>query len=84
LRSGRLPVADDDQPDAPPSSPDGGANRAAELAEQGINREGVERILDLEMQIAQLEAENRYLAQNLGFAAATDFLQPPPRRFRWR
>jgi EmrB/QacA subfamily drug resistance transporter len=85
LRSGRLP----DFPGAGKREPapplhDGTDNRAAELLAQGINREGVDRILDLELQIAQLEAENRHLTVNLGFAAATDFLRPPPRRLRRR
>jgi EmrB/QacA subfamily drug resistance transporter len=89
LRSGRLPDVPDvpgaKRPEPAPAPPhDGAANRATELRMQGVNRAGVELILDLELQISQLEAENRYLAQNLGFAAATDFLRPPRRRFRRR
>jgi EmrB/QacA subfamily drug resistance transporter len=86
LRRRRLPdVPGAQRPEpAPPPPHDGAENRAAELREQGVNRVGVELILDLELQIAQLEAENRYLAENLGFAAATDFLRPPRRHHRWR
>jgi EmrB/QacA subfamily drug resistance transporter len=88
LRSGRRPDARGVAKPAPAPVteplPNGADNRAAELLAQGINHEGVDLILDLELQIAQLEAQNRYLTVNLGFAAATDFLRPPPRRFRWR
>jgi EmrB/QacA subfamily drug resistance transporter len=88
LRSGRLPDGSD--PAAPPQRKpeeqphDGTDNRVTELLEKGVNREGVERILDLELQISKLEAENRNLAQNLVHASATDFLRPPPRRRFWR
>jgi len=40
-------------------------NRAAELIERGINRDGVALILDLEFRNAQLEAENRNLIEHL-------------------
>jgi hypothetical protein len=88
LRSGRLPDGSD--PAGPPQRKaaepprDGTDNRVTELLEEGVNREGVERILDLELQISQLEAENRYLTQNLVYASAADFLRPPPRRRFWR
>ena len=62
-----------DQP-ADRSDEDTQPNRIAALLDRGINREAVGMILDLELRIAQLEAENRYLVQNLGMAAAADYL----------
>ncbi|HZA10167.1 MAG TPA: MFS transporter [Mycobacterium sp.] len=50
-------------------------NRMTELLDRGFNREAVGLILDLELRITQLEAENRYLAENLGFASATGRLR---------
>jgi EmrB/QacA subfamily drug resistance transporter len=61
---------------APDPEHDGRQNRISELLDLGINREGVGMILDLELRIAQLEAENRYLVQNLGMMAASDYLTP--------
>jgi hypothetical protein len=63
-----------DQP-ADRSDEDTQPNRIAELLDRGINREAVDMILDLELRITQLEAENRYLVQNLGMAAAADYLR---------
>jgi EmrB/QacA subfamily drug resistance transporter len=50
-------------------------NRIVELQNQGLNREAVELVLDLELRIAQLQAENRYLVENLGMAADTGYLR---------
>jgi EmrB/QacA subfamily drug resistance transporter len=61
-----------ERPDRAPDQ-DGRQNRISELLAQGVNREGVAVILDLELRIAQLEAQNRYLVQNLGMAAAADY-----------
>lgn len=70
-------AAESGPPEQSPPAP-GRPNRIAELRERGINREGVSIILDLELRIAQLEAENRYLVQNLGMAGATDYFGQAP------
>ena len=57
------------------SAEDTQPNRIAELLDRGISREAVAIILDLELRVTQLEAENRYLVQNLGMAAAADYLR---------
>lgn len=44
----------------------------------GLFLAGVSIILDLELRIAQLEAQNRYLVKNLGMAAATDYFGRAP------
>ncbi len=67
LRAAPQPPA----PDADRGPPDADAprhRRAAELLGQGINRDAVALILDLEHRIAHLEADNRYLTQRLYLA----------------
>ena len=84
---GSLPSGSGDH--APPTDPirrldtrDGPAQppvetpRTAELISRGINDEGIRLILDLEFRNAQLQAENRYLADNLDLRSAHGRLPP--------
>ncbi len=59
-------------------SAEGPPNRVVELLDRGLNREAVGIVLDLKLQIAQLESENRYLTKNLVMAARTGYVRPTP------